>query len=177
MLHVLTILKGGGSRMRFSLLGFILGCLLAVLTSWAPARSADTQPVLPEQYSQCEGLHDAYRYKASLVACSQAAYVLDRMAATDANPWNLYIKKAETMEIEALDYSALGKHREALRWAIGSHQLAFYVYRSYTLDPNDYSDINDLIQRLRRIEAYERMLSIAAKPTAEPVRTPGKRGV
>ena len=163
--------------MRFSPLGFILGCVFAVAISWAPARSADTEPALPEQYAQCEGLHDAYRYKASLVACNQAAYVLDRMAASDANPWNLYIKKAETMEIEALDYSALGKHREALRWAIGSHQLAFYVYRSYALAPNDYSNINDLIQRLRRIEAYERMLSASAKPTAEPVRPAGKRGV
>jgi hypothetical protein len=128
----------------------------AILAAGVPCLAANAG--LQIQYNTaedtCERMKSQHQFTKSLALCQGAAAIAKRQEAMTRSWWS-YDGEAESLEVEALDESALGHHHLAYQTAVQAHRLSYYVIKYFTLEPDDVSNTNARIRDLVAIEATE----------------------
>jgi hypothetical protein len=133
--------------------------LLATLVAQAAPALAEFNYLNPAQQKvrRCQDTRKAGDYSTSLQICLSAAATFKQIGdAEKRNPWYSYEVEGMMLEAAALDYAALGRHREALDAAIQAHDLLVYTARTYPMDKGDRADVLGVAARVARIIEAER---------------------
>ena len=137
----------------------LCGALAVAFAAQAAPASAAFSYLTPAQAKaqRCLQSNKAGNYSSSLQICLDAAATFKQAGdAEKRNPWYSYEVEGMMLEAAALDYSALGRHHEALETALEAHRLLLYTYRTYPMDPSDRTELSSIAARVARLADEER---------------------